>query len=88
MLFMTRYSLNPEDRDAMQDRFKKTGGLPGPGVTMLGRWHDVAGCAGFVLAETTDSIALGKWLQEWTDGLTFEVVPVNNDDDVMKILGG
>ena len=87
MLFMITYSFAPGDRDAVQKRFKETGGLPGPGTTMLGRWHDIGGSRGFVLAESSDSVSLGKWLQEWTDTLDFEVTPVNNDEDVMKVLG-
>ena len=87
MLFMISYSFDAHDRDTVQERFKKTGGTPGPGTTMLGRWHDVGGSRGFVLAESTDSVSLGKWLQDWTDFLEFEVTPVNNDDDVMKVLG-
>lgn len=87
MLFMITYSYRPKDRDVVQARFKQTGGLPGPGVTMLGRWHAVGGHRGFLLAEANDSVAMGKWMQEWTDALTFEVSPVNNDENVMKVLG-
>lgn len=87
MLFMVEYVFHPEARNAAQDRFKKTGGMPGPGVKMLGRWHAAGGNRGYVLAETDDSVALGKWMQEWTDLLTFQIVPVNNDEDVMKVLG-
>ena len=87
MLFMVSYSFPPEERDTVQDRFKKTGGVPGDGVTMHGRWHAVGGNSGFVLAETSDSVALGKWLQEWTDVLDFDVMPVTTDEDVMKVLG-
>lgn len=87
MLFMISYSFAPHDRDMVQERFKKTGGAPGTGTTMLGRWHDIGGGRGFVLAESSDSVSIGRWLQEWTDALEFEVVPVNNDDDVMKVLG-
>ena len=54
---------------------------------MHGRWHAIGGGHGFVLAESNDSVAIGKWMQEWTDLLEFEVIPVNNDDDVLKILG-
>lgn len=87
MLFMVEYSFAPDDREMVQDRFKKTGALPGPGVTMLGRWHAVGGNRGYVLADSSDGVAIGKWLQEWTDALDFNVVPVNNDDDVLKVLG-
>lgn len=87
MLFMISYSFASHDRDMVQDRFKKTGGGPGPGVSMLGRWHDVGGGRGFVLAESNDGVAIAKWMQEWTDALEFEVTPVNNDEDTMKVLG-
>ena len=87
MMFMIGYSFEPGVRDVVQARFKKTGGLPGPGVKMHGRWHCVGGHRGYLLAESADSIAIGKWMQEWTDFIQFEVMPVNNDDDTMKVLG-
>jgi hypothetical protein len=87
MLFMVSYAFRPEARNDAQARFKSTGGMPGEGATMLGRWHSLGGHRGFVLAESNDSVALGKWLQEWTDLLTFDVMPVNNDEEVLKVLG-
>ena len=54
---------------------------------MHGRWHCVGGHRGFLLAESNDAVAIGKWMQEWTDHLVFDVMPVNNDEDVMKVLG-
>lgn len=87
MLFMITYAFGPEQRDEAQSRFKSTGGGPPAGAKMLGRWHNVAGLQGFVLAESTDAVAIGKWMQEWTDLLDFEVIPVVNDEDVLKVLG-
>jgi hypothetical protein len=87
MQFMIAYVFHPDDRDTVQDRFKKTGGGPGAGVKMLGRWHAAGGHRGWVLAETDDAVALGKWLQEWTDYLEFEITPVNDDQSVMQVLG-
>lgn len=87
MLFMISYAFRPDVRNSAQDRFKKTGGLPGPGVKMTGRWHAVGGSKGYLLADTTDSVALGKWMQEWTDLLIFDAMPVYNDEDAMKVLG-
>ena len=87
MLFMISYSFRPEIRSETQDRFKKTGGTPGPNVTMLGRWHNIGGLRGFVLAESNDAVAIGRWMQEWTDLIVFDVAPVVNDEDVMKVLG-
>jgi hypothetical protein len=87
MLFVITYSFDPSARNTAQDRFRKTGGLPGAGVKLHGRWHAIAGNRGFLLAESGDSVAIGKWMQEWTDILRFEVVPVNSDEDVMKVIG-
>ncbi len=87
MLFMVSYEFHPDDRNVVQERFRTTGGLPGEGAKMIGRWHAIGGHRGFVLAETSDGIALGKWLQEWTDLLTFDVVPVNDDAAVMQVMG-
>ena len=87
MLFMISYLFRPETRDVAQARFKKTGGMPGANAKMLGRWHNVGGHRGFILAESNDLVAIGKWMQEWTDILTFDVAPVVNDEDVMKVLG-
>lgn len=87
MLFMITYVFGSEIRNEVQERFKSTGGLPGPGVTMRGRWHSLDGNNGFILAESTDSVAIGKWIQEWNDLLEFDVTPVNTDEDVMKVLG-
>ncbi len=87
MQFMITYSFGPEVRNEAQARFKKTGGLPGEGVKMLGRWHSIGGHTGFLLAESSDGVAIGKWMQEWTDLLEFDVIPVNDDADVMKVLG-
>lgn len=87
MLFMITYAFAPDDRDTVQERFKKTGGGPGEGVRMLGRWHAVGGHRGYVLAETADPVALGKWMQDWTDYLEFDITPVNDDEHVMKVLG-
>ena len=85
MLFMISYEFRPEARNEAQTRFKSTGGFPGDGVKMQGRWHCVGGNRGYVLAESSDSIAIGKWMQEWTDLIVFDVMPVNNDEDVLKL---
>jgi hypothetical protein len=87
MLFIITYAFAPEVRNTVQERFKKTGGMPGEGVKMHGRWHAIGGSHGYLLAESNDGVAIGKWMQEWTDVLEFEVIPVNDDQNVMKVLG-
>lgn len=86
MLFHVSYELPSEHREAAQTRFKESGGLPPEGVEMLGRWHCAEGLRGFVLAETSDAVAIANWLQDWTDLLTFEVAPVLDDDQMMSVI--
>ncbi len=86
MIFHVSYEFPSENREAAQNRFKETGGLPPEGVKMLGRWHCAEGLRGFTVAETSDAIAIANWLQDWTDLLTFEVTPVLDDDQMMGVM--
>jgi hypothetical protein len=86
MLFMISYQFQPGMRKQAQERFKKTGGMPPSGAKMLGRWHAIGGLKGYVLAESSNAVAIGKWMQEWTDLIAFAITPVVDDTDVMKIL--
>lgn len=87
MLFHIKYNVTPEQRNNVQEKFKKTGALPPQGVTMKGRWHNIEGKNGFIIAETSDVEAFGKWIQEWSDSLIFEVSPVLTDEQVANVIG-
>ena len=64
------------------------GGPPDDSVKMLQRWHAIGGLRGFVIAEASDVVAIGKWMQEWTDLMTFDITPIMNDEEVQVVLGG
>ncbi len=87
MLFHITYEFSPQEREQAQKRFKETGALPPEGVTMQGRWHSAAGQKGFMIAETADAVALGKWTQSWTDLLSFEITPVLTEEEVGQVIG-
>jgi hypothetical protein len=55
---------------------------------MLGRWHRLAGLAGYVLCECDDAVTLGKWMQDWTDILTFDIAPVADDEEFTAVIAG
>lgn len=86
MLFHGCYVYSTDDRDAVHGRFKETGGAPPPGVEMIGRWHGTEGNCGFFLAETDDASALARWLQDWTDLISFEVTPVLTDEQFSEVI--
>ena len=88
MLYLTTYRFTPENRKAIVARFMETGGKPPTGVKLLGRWTDVAGGRGFTLTESDDPVAAARFPYEWNDLMSFEVVPVLNDEQLAKVLTG
>jgi len=86
MIFVTVWSYAPENRDAIQARFKATGGPPPAGVKMLGRWHAVGGGKGVVVVESNDPKAIAKWTQEWSDLMSFESYPVLDDGAMAQVI--
>ena len=87
MLYVVMWKFKPEQRNAAQSRFKETGGLPPEGVEMQGRWHSVEGNRGLCIAKSDDPVAVARWAQAWSDLLTFEIIPVMNDEDFVRMLG-
>jgi len=87
MLFHITYDFTPQERDDAQRRFKDTGAPPPEGVIMHGRWHSAAGHLGFLIAESSDAVAIGKWMQSWTDLLSFEITPVLTDEEFSEVIG-
>lgn len=87
MHFVINYELTPETRDEAQARFKAGGGLPPDGATMLARWHYAQGLGGFLIAESSDPVAIATWMQDWTDVLTFDITPILTDEEVQRVIG-
>jgi hypothetical protein len=79
MTFLLSWEISAENRDAALARFNETGGLPPEGVTMVSRWHEAGGRAGFAVAESDSAEAIAAWTMQWSDLLTFRVTPVVND---------
>ena len=48
---------------------------------------DVAGDVGFLIAESSDAVAIGKWMQAWNDLLSFDITPVLRDKEVTEVIG-
>ncbi len=86
MTFIVAWSFKPEQRNAVQARFKQTGGRPPAGIKMLGRWHGVGTNKGVAVAEAKDSLAMAKWAQEWSDLMSFDIYPVMTDEETAKSL--
>src|SRR5438128_7071593 len=69
MKFMLTFTWtpNPQARAEGLGRFQKTGGLPPPGLELLGRWTRADLSGGFDLLETDDPKKLVEFAYMWSD---------------------
>jgi hypothetical protein len=86
MKFMLTFTFKPEGRDEAIARFKKTGGQPPKGVTLLGRWTAADFSGGFHLLESDDLKALTEFALMWSDLMELKIVPVVEDVELKEVL--
>lgn len=86
MIYVTAWTFKPEHRDAVNARFKETGGLPPEGVKMLGRWSGIGTNKGVCVAESDDALAVARWGQQWSDLMSFDIYPALTDEDTAKVI--
>ena len=55
-------------------------------MNVVGPWFSVTQLEGWVIAEATDAIELGKWLHDWTDLNVNHITPVVHAEDLPKIV--
>ena len=81
MKFMVTYAFTTDNWVSGLKRF--TGSDPAQefpeGVTMIGRWHNVASRSGFAILESNSAEALMNWAVKWNDILELTITPVVED---------
>jgi len=88
MLFMTVYTYEPENRQAVIKKRAEQGRLDPPGTKTLGEWSAVAGGRVFRLIEAPDAATLLAAAHPWADLGKIESYAVMSVDDVIKLLAG
>ncbi|WP_111893193.1 DUF3303 domain-containing protein [Acinetobacter sp. MB5] len=86
MLFIVKWNIRPENRNAAIERFLKTGGKAPDGVKMLGRWHAVAQLSGVAVIEASDAELIQQWVMEWNDLLCMEAFPALTDEQIGPLM--
>ena len=86
MIYVVAGNFLPEHRDAIQARFRETGGLPPEGVNRLGRWHGIGTNKGVCVAESDDALAIARWAQKWSDLMSLDIYPALTDEDTAKVI--
>jgi Protein of unknown function (DUF3303) len=86
MKFMLIFTFEARGRDEAIARFKRTGGRPPKGATLLGRWTAADFSSGFDLVESDDVKALTEFALMWSDLMAVKIVPVVEDTELGEVL--
>jgi len=86
MLFMTTYTYEPGNREAVVRRRAEKGAMAPPGMKILGEWSAVTGGKVFRLVEVDDPRVMAGASAAWADLGKIETVPVMTTEDMMKLL--
>ena len=88
MLFMVIEQFRSQDAKSVYRRFHEKGRLMPDGVTFLNSWvsADLGRC--FQLMECDDATLFQQWVAEWSDLISFEIVPVVAGKETATALGG
>ena len=84
MLFIERF--RNQDAEAVYRRFEQRGRLAPDGLTYVGSWVEASLDRCFQLMECDDATLLQQWVAEWSDLVSFEIVPVVSGKDTAAAL--
>jgi hypothetical protein len=88
MLFMTIYTYEPGNRDAIIRRRLERGTSMPAGLKIIGEWSSLGGGRGFMVFEAQDPGLIMGASMGWSDLLKFETIPVMETEEVMKMAKG
>ena len=88
MLFMTVYTYEPRNREAVIKQRAEKGGLVPSGVKIMGEWSAVGAGRVFRLVEADSVQALLAAVHPWANLGEVKTYPVMPVDDVIKLLTG
>ena len=88
MQFMLTFTWTPDTKTRAEAiaRFQKTGGLPGKGAKLLGRWTRADFSGGYDLLESDDPQALAEFALMWSDLMDVRIFPVLEDQALGEVL--
>ena len=87
MLFMVIETFHNNDAKAIYGRLRDKGRQMPEGLTFIDSWVSVELGRCFQLMETNEVTLLQRWIAEWSDLMSFEVVPVVQSRQTAIALG-
>ena len=85
MLFMTIYTYDPKDREAVIKRRAEKGAMAPPGMKIVGEWSGLTGGRVFRLVEVDDARVMLGATAAWAELGRIESIPVIETEEVMKL---
>jgi hypothetical protein len=76
VLFMVIERFRNQDAAAVYRRFSERGRLAPDGLAYVGSWVEASLDRCFQLMECDDAALLQQWVAQWSDLVSFEIVPV------------
>lgn len=90
MKFSLTWSSEPSTRHEVYKTFAQMSddddAADHPGVTLVGRWHDIVAGQGVLICESDDLAAVQGWAFNWNGALNIEIRPVLDDDECKAML--
>jgi hypothetical protein len=88
MKFIVTFDWKPDTKQREEGiaRFRKTGGMPPKGATLLGRWTRADFSGGYDLVESEDPQALAEFALQWSDLMELRIAPVLEDEQLTAVL--
>ena len=86
MLFMTIFTYEPGNRDAVIKRRVEKGAMVPPGSKIVGEWSALTGGRVFRLVEVEDPRSMAGAAAAWADLGKIETIPVMPTEELMKLL--
>jgi hypothetical protein len=57
-------------------------------AAIIGRWHDTASRTGVAIVESSDPVALNRYLGQWNPVMDLEAAPVLDDEETAALARG
>jgi hypothetical protein len=85
MKFMVNWEIHPDKRVDVITMWsgmtpKERADL-GPGLKLIGRWHNLAEYTGVAIFEATDAAALSAYIGRWNPVMDIDIGPVLDDEE-------
>lgn len=85
MKFMVTWRVHPEKRVEIMKHWVSLSPEQradcGPGVKMIGRWHNEVEYTGVAILESSDAGALSRYLMQWNPYMDMDIGPVLDDEE-------